>query len=593
MSSVLRVDSKIENPKKPVVEEEIITEEGERKDQVYEKTKLEEDNKTVVTEVAVARNIEPSGFIEEVLQFVTARLPVIYTASLIITAGYCNYKKVPEKLTGTLVTSSLRMAAYYTVLAFLLGVLWKLPGKIFAALGWFAIVPLIWLAVCYYNLYFTAGGVLFTWLKRMAENCDETDEFGQPNCPPEQTLVNQLFDTRLSRGNRTYTDDGAAAQVLAVAAGEQVGGYAAWATRGFAFFKNLYDWIRGAGCANSWGGGFPELLYTEDPSLQQFTDNFAGKLAWAIEELVVKTAGENCTSFMIGVARVFNIFNGLVFADAFFQYCLNQAVLPDSYENTLREDVYRLASIPFDGLVCKQVDFANLVYAYVRNYDPAKSKNQQEFYSFDRSLEMKRVRRAFNAVEGSWRNWAKKNSKGDLVKTQPRVELSEKDISSLDTYFRNAVQAEYDKLVKKDDDFLVEINKVDFFNTYRVELQSLGLNLTLLVRAIAAGKLIGSDLVPQEHIRYMFGQEATIDGVKYDRQPEIVNRLRVTLNSFPNANEYCGAGETSECCQPNTRAFDLSIPVRFESQRGFRDDALGVVFNTDVSNIVLQQDRFR
>ena len=592
MSSVLRVESKVKKPATPVVEEEIIIEKGKLDDQVYEKTKLEENKKTVVTDVAVARNIAPSNFTENVLQFVTARLPLIYCASLIVTAGYCNYKKVPSKLTSTVLTSSLKLAAYYTVLVFLLACLWKLPDRIFISLGWFVIVPLIWVAVCYYNLYFTAAGFLFTWLKRLTENCEEVDEFGDPSCPPEQTLVNQLLDTRLSRGNRTFTDDGAAAGVLAAGVGEKIGGSVAWTTRFSFFFTNTFDWFRGAGCTNSWGGGFPDLLYTEAPSLQQFSDNFAGKLAWQVEELVVKTAGANCTSGMIGFARVFNLFNGLVMADAFFQYVLEDSVLPDSYEQTLRKEVYRLASNPWDGLVCKRNDFANLISAYVRNYDPEKSKNQQEFYAFDRSLEMKRVRRAFNAVEGSWRNWQKKKNKGDLVKTQPAVELSENDIRSLDTRYRNEVQAEYNKLLKQDDEFLVEMNKVDFFNTYRSELSVLGLNLVLLVKAVAAGQLIGSDLVPREHMLYMFGQEATIDGIVYGRQPVTVNRLRVTLNSFPDANTYCGSGETSPCCAPNTRAFDLSIPVRFESVKGFRDQFLGVFFN-DVGNVILQQDKFK
>ena len=134
MSLVLRVDSKFKEPKKTFVKEEIITEVGKRKDQIYEKTRLEEDNKTVATEVAVTRSIEPSNFLEEVLQFVTARLPLIYCASLIVTAGYCNYKKVPAKLTATLLTSSLKMTSYYTVLAFLLGSLWKLPAKVLASL---------------------------------------------------------------------------------------------------------------------------------------------------------------------------------------------------------------------------------------------------------------------------------------------------------------------------------------------------------------------------------------------------------------------------------------------------------------------------
>ena len=123
---------------------------GRVKKQVFEKVSV-----SGAEEIAVARATSPSPFEAAVLQFVTSRLPFIYLSSLVVATFYCQGKKLPEKFAATTFQTSLKLAAYFTVLAFILGILMNAPLNAVLSLGWFYNFLLIWTTAAYYNLHIT------------------------------------------------------------------------------------------------------------------------------------------------------------------------------------------------------------------------------------------------------------------------------------------------------------------------------------------------------------------------------------------------------------------------------------------------------
>lgn len=514
-------------------------------------------------------------------QFVLQRLPGIYLASLLIGFFMVNDKILPEGRVAALLDVSSRICAYYAVLAAFIGFTLeflymasgapvksedkpqKLVDRILNELlpssaGLFlfkfiAQVVLLWALVCYYNLFLTAFGHLWTFVVEQANDSVQ---------PPQQTLLEILFDTRLSRrplsfGIGTFFGFGP----LFTETAKLVTGVATGGTTSAIDFggETVKAYFTGRTCENTWGQANKTMLF--QPVKRDYNENFMGRLCWLVEDAAIGptdgVTGVALSCAALRFSRAICVLLGLLAADSFFQAAVSDNNLETNQFAAPKEpDVFNKSSafLKRNGLVCSTVDFANFLGA-IKGGDNGVYK-----LSVQKSLLIE----AMNRVDGSYEEYAKKTGqKIGAASFQIKDYSNVLEILSAQTSQR--VKTEFERLGIELTGFrnnaLVNPEKARIVYDFANEWNAMGFNSGPIFRAVEEGKLDPEQPIPKEYALNFMGLPATIEGEFIPLDPEVQDAVTRTVKLFPDPSCELGFSKHS-CCDTVFRPFNDNLGAK-------------------------------